>query len=289
MSIRNHLKRVLAITPKTWRSHLPLFRLLPRLGPHFMHPVWGPLLRRLIMLEPGRHKTQSFTLSLNSDLSDKTGSVTLPIDMLRQVVREADCRVIMKRCICRDAHDCQNFPHDHACIFLGEGSRIAIEKGIGVEASVEEALAHIDKGARLGLIGQALWVELEQWVWGIQDEGLNRWLEICFCCPCCCTALQLARAIPDEQITARFQSIGWKASINKDDCVQCETCLPRCPVKAISAIDGGITISERQCLGCGLCASHCPTGAIQMKPTGPIKESILEYFHQGGLDLRIKA
>ncbi len=45
------------------------------------------------------------------------------------------------------------------------------------------------------------------------------------------------------------------------DCVACGTCLPECPVGAIS--EGDIyKIDPDACIDCGTCADVCPQGAI---------------------------
>lgn len=46
-----------------------------------------------------------------------------------------------------------------------------------------------------------------------------------------------------------------------DGCVSCGTCLPECPVEAIS--EGDIyVIDPNLCTDCGACAAVCPVEAI---------------------------
>ncbi|MBC6720532.1 4Fe-4S binding protein [Treponema socranskii] len=50
--------------------------------------------------------------------------------------------------------------------------------------------------------------------------------------------------------------------INKEQCVNCGTCEPDCPVGAISEADNARIIDEEKCISCGTCAGECPTSAI---------------------------
>ena len=238
----------------------------------------------MIYLDPNQ-RTQTYVLNLNEKVADTAQGIVLPIEMMKQAVKQATYRAIMYKCLCRSAFNCKSFPHDHACIFLGEGARAVVGKHLGKEASLEEALAHIDRGAELGLIGQAMWVEVEANLFGIKkEEGVGHWLEICFCCPCCCGAFKLVRATNQMDVKGRFRSIGWKAH---QTCTRCLKCAKRCPVAAISLKSNRLLIDEQACLGCGLCAAACPKGAIKLRLSAPLQGTIHDYFKNGGLDITI--
>jgi len=56
-----------------------------------------------------------------------------------------------------------------------------------------------------------------------------------------------------------------KAYVIADLCNGCQTCVPVCPVKAISMVDGKARIDPFQCSGCGACIPVCPQEAIDFK------------------------
>ncbi len=54
------------------------------------------------------------------------------------------------------------------------------------------------------------------------------------------------------------------AHVIGDGCIACGTCLPECPVEAIS--EGDIYVIDGDtCIDCGACAGVCPTGAISQE------------------------
>ncbi|OHD72448.1 MAG: hypothetical protein A2W19_13990 [Spirochaetes bacterium RBG_16_49_21] len=85
----------------------------------------------------------------------------------------------------------------------------------------------------------------------------------------------------------RFRSIGWKAKINNESCNACKLCISKCPVNAISIIDGHIVIDEQTCLGCGFCAANCKQLAIKLSLQTPLKGKVQDYFIDGGLSVDI--
>lgn len=289
MNIRRKIKRKINKLVKNtpWNLLLTILKTFNKVSPYFHYPVIGPMLKRLADLEPEAY-TQGYTLNLNANLTDLTQSVVLPIDMMKQAIRQSDYRAIMKKCLCRSAYACKNYPHDHACIFIGDGARGIVKEGVGREASVEEALAHIDRGAELGLIGQALWIEVERFLLGIKREkDVAHWLEMCFCCPCCCGTFKLNRATNLKDIKGRFRSIGWKAVVNDEFCIKCQHCIKQCPIKVISLESDHIVINKQECLGCGFCATHCPKEAIKLQLQAPLLGTIQDYFTNNGLKVDI--
>jgi len=241
----------------------------------------------MINLDPSE-LTQSYVLSLQKDVTDRAQQVILPVDMMKQMVIDSSYRAIMTSCLCRTAYECKNFPRSHGCIFIGEAAKAVVNRRLGREASIEESLAHIEKGAELGLVGQAMWVEVEAYIFGFKREaGVAHWLEICFCCPCCCSAFKLINATNQMDIKTRFRSVGWKAELSLENCVQCRKCIETCPVRAIKYDENEIIIQQELCIGCGLCAAKCGKSAIKLKLQTPLQGTIKDYFNNGGLTVKM--
>lgn len=51
--------------------------------------------------------------------------------------------------------------------------------------------------------------------------------------------------------------------VDKSACIGCETCVPSCPVEAISMKDGVAEINQDTCTQCETCVSTCPVEAIK--------------------------
>jgi len=53
--------------------------------------------------------------------------------------------------------------------------------------------------------------------------------------------------------------------IEKEECIGCETCVPACPVNAISMVDGVAVIDPKTCTQCEACVPTCPVEAIKVE------------------------
>ena len=51
--------------------------------------------------------------------------------------------------------------------------------------------------------------------------------------------------------------------VNQEECVGCETCVPVCPVEAISMKDDKAHIDPETCTECETCIPECPVEAIR--------------------------
>ena len=307
LGIYNWLKEhVIYMSRDRWPLALKLYRMFIRFSVWMKQGGWkGRLYKKGIMLYPDMETHTSTvvmplnvdiaesecTLPLNLDLSGDGEKVVLPLDIIRLALKKADFIGGMDSCLCREANDCKDYPHDIGCLFLGDAGRVIVKHDLGRQLSYEEAMAHVDKAAAAGLMGQAVWVEVEQLLWGIRNDQMDKFLEICFCCPCCCIAVRLARNATAAE-RHRFHPAGWTAVPDRTKCTGCGLCVSGpngCPVEAISfGEDGKVCIDQEKCVGCGICKNRCKPGVIKIKQTMPMREDLHAYFMKDyNLDLKI--
>ena len=55
------------------------------------------------------------------------------------------------------------------------------------------------------------------------------------------------------------------AHVISDDCINCGSCEPECPVEAISEGEEKYEIDAEECIDCGACVSACPVDAISQE------------------------
>lgn len=257
--------------------------------------VQGNLLRSVLMMNSDRGYSggTAFNLNVDVDLADKSQNTVIPIDLVKEAIRKAGYIGGMDKCLCRTAENCQRVPHDIACLFLSKGGKAAVDHRIAREFSVEEALARVDRAAENGLVCMSLWVQVEQFVWGLRNDEMSDFVEICFCCPCCCTALRLVKETTPD-IRKRFSPSGWTATVDHDKCIACQKCVTAkdgyCPMDSIQfrGSDGKMVVNQEMCIGCGYCKERCPTGAIKIRQTMPMRGNLHEYaLAEKRLDLAV--
>lgn len=291
-----------------WGAVLTAFRIIVK-GSEWMRKegLKSRIYKKLMMFSPPeKHNTTAIvmplniddedevrtrTLAVDMDITDKSEKCVIPVDIIKEALQRTDFIGAMNSCLCRDAHDCQSYPHDLACLFLGKSGKVVVEHGLARQITYEEAMDRVRRAAEVGLVGQSLWVEVEQLIWGFKNEELDHFIEICFCCPCCCVGMNLSRnASPD--IKRRFHSVGWTCVPDRTKCIGCGKCLEvRCPQDALRiAEDGRIEVNQEWCVGCGICKEKCAQGALSIRQTMPMRENMHEYFLKDfSLDLKFRS
>ena len=285
LGVKDTLVPRFSARPWNFEAYATIFRGLHKVL-HWSAKPKGPqgnLMRSVLMMNSDRGHSggTAYNLNVDVDLSDKAQNTVIPIDLVKEAISKADYIGGMEKCLCRTAKHCERVPHDIACLFLSKGGRSAVDHRIARQYSVEEALARVDRAAQNGLVCMSLWIQVEQFVWGLRNDEMSDFVEICFCCPCCCTALNLLKETTPE-IRKRFTPSGWTATVNHDKCIDCQKCVTGdayCPEDAIQfrGSDGKMVVNQETCIGCGYCKERCPTGAIKIQQTMPMRESMHDY------------
>ena len=180
----------------------------------------------------------------------------LPSKIVEYFIEEADFYWIMDFCICRKSNQCENYPIDLGCLFLGEAAK-DIDDDLGRPVSKEEALEHVEKCREAGLVHLIGRNKLDP-VWLDIGPG-KKLMTICNCCPCCC----LWKMIPNlnHDISDKIKRMpGVKIEVT-DSCIGCGECTDVCFVDAIEIYEGKAVISQ-DCRGCGRCIEDCPEDAL---------------------------
>lgn len=282
--------KVLATTPKTWDRTLKVFMAIVN-GANLTSKdtLAARLYKRITRFEPDdKSYSHGNVMPLDVSVEDEAKTTVLPIDLIMQAIDQAEYIGQMDRCICRSAHECTHYDQHFGCLFFNMAGVTAVKNGLAHPATKEQVKAHVLEARDAGLVGQALYVELEQMVWGFENGKMDEFLEICFCCPCCCVAMDVCRNA-NRTIKNRFSGSGFTAVANHDKCIGCGKCVEVCPQEIITLReDGKVGIDQEHCMGCGCCKSVCENGAINLKMTMPMRESLHEYFlREGSIDMKM--
>jgi len=162
----------------------------------------------------------------------------LPSRIVDHFIDKANFHWVMDFCICRDSCDCQDYPKEIGCLFLGEAAK-----------RINPHLGHLIGRNKL----DAMWLD------AFPGENL---LTVCNCCPCCCLWRTIQDLHPD--IAKKITKMHGVTVEVTDDCVGCGTCTDGvCFVNAIRLVDNRAVISD-ECRGCGRCVEVCPNDAIRL-------------------------
>lgn len=224
---------------------------------------------------------KSVHIELNKPLYRDVHPAHPPYEMLKETVSRASYRALMNECLCRKIQGCEDYPLDLGCLFIGPAAQACVERGIAREAGLEECLAHIDRAREAGLSAVAYFVEVEEYAWGFRDADMPNFMEICFCCPCCCSAVRFEKRAGGELKRILHQGSGWSCVVDESKCTGCASCMDMCPRQRLNFEEkSGRPVVHPSCAGCGQCLKFCPSDALSVVQTGKTKERIEDYFEK---------
>ena len=238
------------------------------------YPMIGDFLDKLFFEEDNMFFLTKDTIIEMDKTIKLSDNYVLPSKIVDHFIKEADYHRIMHFCICRKSDQCEDYPIELGCLFLGEAAK-DIDPELGRPVTEEEALEHVEKCREAGLVHLIGRNKLDP-VWLDVTPG-KKLMTICNCCPCCCLWKMLSDLTPD--ISDKIKKMpGVIIKVNKRKCIGCGECHQICFVNAIEIRDGKAIISD-DCRGCGRCIEVCPEKAVEIEIEG------LEYYHKSIKDL----
>jgi electron transport complex protein RnfB len=169
-----------------------------------------------------------------------------------EILKSKD-RIVVTDCICRKKAEVAKEgcgKSMEACFMFGSMGQYYLDRNIGREVSLEEAVGIIEKCREEGLVTQPATAQ--------NPSGM------CNCCGDCCGVL---KAINKHPQPASLVFSNYRIRADRDACVGCEACLDRCQMNALRLDDDErIEVAEHRCIGCGLCVTTCPSEALTLEP-----------------------
>lgn len=225
-------------------------------------PVLGAAMR---FLHNPKHYDVTF-IPINEELNTSESTV-VPKQIVEEMITRASHIIRLPTCLCRLGCRCDHFPLDIGCLFLGESTRDA-DPSLGIPVSKVQALEHMQRAIDAGLILQIGKVDADPFFLQIKSHKWDRFMTLCFCCPCCCVAMRNAKRF-SPKITALMHKLeGLKIEVT-DECNGCSSCVKSCFTGAISMHEKKARIDHSACKGCGICAERCPRDAITIEVVDP--------------------
>jgi len=192
--------------------------------------------------------------------------VTVPYQIVESFIENSSYRVIVDFCACRTAHVCKNYPIELGCLLMGEDVRNIAGKWTR-SVTKEEAREHLRKGMESGLPCFAGKPRIDNYIFGVPDNG--RMFSVCFCCDCCCLGNKIINCLPPDKKNVQFSRLeGLRITVDEEKCNGCNICAEKCFTHQITMKHGLPHIPD-DCQGCGRCAQYCPQDAIHLSLENP--------------------
>jgi NAD-dependent dihydropyrimidine dehydrogenase PreA subunit len=208
-----------------------------------LRPLWKVYLSRLSRGLGSPSMSITRVIPIQEKIPDEPGVLTY--ERVYEMIEKA--RVVgIARCACREVEQGCEAPRE-ACMLFDDTCTFLVERGMGRILTKEALKRKLREFDQYGLVHQV-------------NNSKDRLTLICNCCPCCCGLLKALTEFKNPHVIA---SSGFVPQIDPDRCTGCGVCAEqRCPMKAISIVDGRAVVAAEPCIGCGLCASGCPEEVV---------------------------
>lgn len=203
-------------------------------------------------------------VEVNTRVPLSNDNTVLPSQVLKEMIYKSNYFFLMDSCICRTSNNCNDYPQDIGCLFLGKGSQ-RISTKLGRPVSAEEAIKHVERGQDEGLVPIIGRNKIDS-VW-LNTGPKEELLSICHCCQCCCL-WKMTPNLPEDMGNSFSSMEGIQITFNEDICNGCGLCAEDvCFLDAIKIKDGKPKRDDQKCRICGRCAEKCPKKAVIIQIT----------------------
>jgi ferredoxin len=186
-------------------------------------------------------------------------NIVVPSKVVEHFIENSTTHFIMNFCLCKDAMKCKHYPTDLGCLFMGDAAK-NIPEELGKIVSKKEALAHVEKCRKAGLVHLIGRDKIDQTWLGVGTK--LPLITVCNCCNCCC--LWKMQSHLDKTLSSRVKSMPGVKIVTNENCTGCGACTKGiCFVDNISLKDDKVDIGNN-CLACGRCVEICPNKAIEL-------------------------
>jgi len=155
-------------------------------------------------------------------------------------------------CLCRHRGEILGRPCEKpkdVCMIFGREAKAAADRGMVRMLSKHQARGVLDRAEEAGLVHQSMY----------HQGGFVDFL--CNCCTCHCGTLRGIKRAPVPSLAAIVRRV---IEIDRESCVNCGDCLPRCQMEALKLELVDLRLDESRCIGCGLCMYACPADALKL-------------------------
>ena len=167
-----------------------------------------------------------------------------------QILNSKDS-IVIADCICRKRTkviDQGCGKQLEACFMFGSMGQYYLDKNMGKQISIDDAIEILKKCRVDGLVTQPATSQ--------NPSGM------CNCCGDCCGVLGAIKKHPNP---ASIVFSNYIVHISNQDCTGCELCLERCQMDALSLNkEDVIDVTQNRCIGCGLCVTVCPVETLEL-------------------------
>jgi len=151
-------------------------------------------------------------------------------------------------CACRESEERCDAERE-ACMVFDAQCDFLVERGFARYITKDEMKEMLRKFDAEGLVHQV-------------NNSQDKLSLICNCCPCCC---HLLRALTEWDNPSVLVGSGFMPEVDAGLCDGCAVCSDeRCPIGAMTIVDGLATLELEKCIGCGLCVTGCPVDALKL-------------------------